>query len=81
VFLESAWNELATCEAGVSYKSEERFLAAPAETVKLFAEKNQPDAGETRLLDLNRVSEVIWSSRLAPSENGLRARRTLLYGD
>ena len=37
--LESAWNDLATREAGVSFKSEGRFLAAPADTVKLFAEK------------------------------------------
>ncbi|HEY7155660.1 MAG TPA: sigma-70 family RNA polymerase sigma factor [Gemmataceae bacterium] len=37
--LERAWNDLATREAGVSFQSEGRFLAAPAETVKLFAEK------------------------------------------
>jgi RNA polymerase sigma factor (sigma-70 family) len=39
VSLESAWNDLAAKEASVSFRSEGRFLAAPAETVKLFAEK------------------------------------------
>jgi hypothetical protein len=42
VALESAWNDLAAREAGQSFKSEGRFLAAPAETVNLFAEKIKP---------------------------------------
>jgi hypothetical protein len=42
VTLESAWNDLATWEAGVSFASAEKFLAAPSDTVKLFAEKVKP---------------------------------------
>jgi RNA polymerase sigma factor (sigma-70 family) len=42
VSLEGAWNDLAAREAGKSFKSEGRFLAAPAETVKLFAERIKP---------------------------------------
>src|SRR5262249_12022837 len=42
VTLESAWNDLASWEAGVSFRSEGKFLAAPADTVKLFAEKVKP---------------------------------------
>jgi len=41
VFFESAWNDLAAWDVGVSFKSERRFLAAPAATVKLFADKIQ----------------------------------------
>ena len=43
VSLESAWNDLATREAGESFKSDGRFLAAPADGVKFFAEF-YPDA-------------------------------------
>jgi RNA polymerase sigma factor (sigma-70 family) len=39
VSLETAWNALATRESGESFKSEGRFLAAPADAVKFFAEK------------------------------------------
>lgn len=39
VSLETAWTDLAKREAAESFKSEGRFLAAPAETVKLFGEK------------------------------------------
>lgn len=39
VSLEKAWNDLAAKEAGDSFKSEGKFLAAPADAVKLFAEK------------------------------------------
>lgn len=42
VSLERAWNDLATREASASFQSEGRFLTAPAETVKLFAEKIKP---------------------------------------
>jgi RNA polymerase sigma factor (sigma-70 family) len=42
VTLESAWNDLASWEAGVSFRSEGKFLAAPADTVKLFADKVKP---------------------------------------
>jgi WD domain, G-beta repeat len=42
VSLESAWNNLATKESGESFKSQGRFLAASAETVKFFAEKIKP---------------------------------------
>jgi WD40 repeat protein len=39
VSLESAWNNLGAREAGKSFKTEGRFLAAPVETVKLFARR------------------------------------------
>jgi len=39
VSLESAWNDLATREAGESFKSEGRFLTSPADAVKFLAEK------------------------------------------
>jgi hypothetical protein len=39
VSLERAWTDLARREAAESFKSEGRFLASPAETVKLFGEK------------------------------------------
>jgi RNA polymerase sigma factor (sigma-70 family) len=42
VSLESAWNDLATREAAQSFKSEGRFLAVPADTVKFFDEKIKP---------------------------------------
>src|SRR5262249_57924310 len=42
VSLESAWDALASREAGESFRSEGRFLAAPADAVKCFAEKVQP---------------------------------------
>jgi RNA polymerase sigma factor (sigma-70 family) len=42
VSLDRAWNDLAAKEARESFKSEGRFLAAPAETVKLFAAKIEP---------------------------------------
>ncbi len=53
--LERAWNDLAVREAGVSFRTEERFLAAPAETVQLFAEKIQP--AET--LDPRRMRRLL----------------------
>ncbi len=40
--LETAWQNLAAREAGKSFQSEGRFLAAPAEAVKLFAAKIKP---------------------------------------
>jgi RNA polymerase sigma factor (sigma-70 family) len=42
VSLESAWKNLAERNAGVSFRSEGRFLAAPAESAKFFADKVQP---------------------------------------
>jgi hypothetical protein len=55
VSLESAWNDLAAREAGVSFQSEGRFLAAPAETVKLFAEKVKP----VEALDPKRIRRLL----------------------
>ncbi|HEV3259357.1 MAG TPA: sigma-70 family RNA polymerase sigma factor [Gemmataceae bacterium] len=55
VSLESAWNDLATREAGASFKSEGRFLAAPADTVKLFAEKIRP----VEALDPKRIQRLL----------------------
>jgi RNA polymerase sigma factor (sigma-70 family) len=42
VSLAGAWNDLGARESGKSFRSEGRFLAAPAETVKLFAERVKP---------------------------------------
>jgi len=53
--LERAWNDLAAREAGQSFKSEGRFLAAPAEAVKLFAEKVKPVAA----LDPKRIERLL----------------------
>jgi len=53
--LERAWNDLAAREVGQSFQSEGRFLAAPAETVKLFAEKIKPGAA----LDPKRIQRLL----------------------
>ncbi|HKB36639.1 MAG TPA: hypothetical protein VKD72_09310, partial [Gemmataceae bacterium] len=42
VSLENAWDNLATREAGESFKSEGRFLAAPADAVKFLAGRVKP---------------------------------------
>ncbi len=55
VSLESAWNHLTAKEASESFRSEGRFLAAPAETVKLFAEKIKPVAA----LDPRRIRRLL----------------------
>jgi hypothetical protein len=55
VSLDSAWNDLAAREAGKSFKSEGRFLAAPAETVKLFAERIKP----AKALDPKRTQRLL----------------------
>jgi RNA polymerase sigma factor (sigma-70 family) len=55
VSLESAWDNLATRDARVSFKSEGRFLAAPAETVKLFAEKVKP----VKALEPRRIQRLL----------------------
>jgi hypothetical protein len=55
VSIDSAWNDLAAWEAGTSFRSEGRFLAAPAQTVKLFAEKVQPVAA----LDPTRIRRLL----------------------
>ncbi|HWG42285.1 MAG TPA: sigma-70 family RNA polymerase sigma factor [Gemmataceae bacterium] len=53
--LESAWNDLATRESAASFQSEGRFLAAPADAVKLFAEKIKP----VEALDPKRIQRLI----------------------
>ncbi|HTU91848.1 MAG TPA: sigma-70 family RNA polymerase sigma factor [Gemmataceae bacterium] len=53
--LESAWKDLAAREAGESFQSEGRFLAAPADTVKLLAEKVKPAAA----LDPKRIQRLL----------------------
>src|SRR5262249_22885707 len=55
VTFESAWNDLAAREAGESFKSQGRFLAAPAEAVKLFAEKVKP----VEPLDPKRIQRLL----------------------
>ena len=59
VSLEIAWNDLATLESGVSFKSEGRFLAAPADTVKLFAEKIKPvEALDPRRMTAEQLRQI-----------------------
>jgi hypothetical protein len=55
VSLESAWNDLATREAGESFKSVGRFLATPADAVKVFAEKIIP----VEALDPKRIQRLL----------------------
>jgi WD40 repeat protein len=55
VSLESAWSALAAREAGESFRSEGKFLSAPAETVQLFAEKVKPAAA----LDPKRIQRLL----------------------
>jgi RNA polymerase sigma factor (sigma-70 family) len=55
VSLESAWNDLAKREASESFKSEGKFLASPAETVKLFADKVKP----AEVLDPKRIQGLL----------------------
>jgi RNA polymerase sigma factor (sigma-70 family) len=55
VTLEKAWSDLAAKEAGVSFKSEGRFLAAPAEAVKFFADKVKP----VEALDPKRIQRLL----------------------
>src|SRR5262249_29242122 len=55
VSLESAWDALASREAGESFRSEGRFLSAPAGSVRLCAEKVNPAAA----LDPKRVERLL----------------------
>ncbi len=55
VSLEAAWADLATREAGVSFRSAGQFLAAPAETAKLFADQIKLPAA----LDPKRVQRLL----------------------
>jgi hypothetical protein len=55
VSLESAWNNLASREAGEAFRSAGRFLAAPTDTVKYFAEKVRP----VESLDPKRIQRLL----------------------
>jgi WD40 repeat protein len=55
VSLDVAWDNLAKREAGESFKSEGRFFTAPADTVKLFAEKIKP----AEAIDPKRVERLL----------------------
>jgi len=55
VTLASAWNDLANRDAAESFQSEGRFLAAPADAVKLFAERIKP----AEALDPRRVERLL----------------------
>jgi hypothetical protein len=55
VTLEKAWNDLAAREAGKSFKSEGRFLVAPADAVKFFAQKVKP----VEALDPRRIQRLL----------------------
>ena len=59
VSLASAWNDLAARESGESFKSAGRFLAAPADTVKLFAEKIKPvEALDPRRITSEQIRQI-----------------------
>jgi RNA polymerase sigma factor (sigma-70 family) len=64
--LETAWNALAAREAGESFRSEGRFLAAPAETARYFAERVKP----VESLDPRQVQR--WLADLDSDEFALR---------
>ena len=53
--LERAWHDLAAHDAGALFKTEGRFLAAPAATVKLFAAKIKPATA----LDPRRIERLL----------------------
>jgi hypothetical protein len=55
VSLESAWSALAAREAGESFRSEGRFLSAPADTVRYFAEQVKPP----EVLDPRRAQQLL----------------------
>jgi RNA polymerase sigma factor (sigma-70 family) len=55
VSLESAWDALAAREAGEAFRSEGRFLAAPAETARYFAARVKP----AEALDPRRVQRLL----------------------
>ncbi len=55
VTLEIAWNDLAARDAAESFKSEGRFLAAPADAVKFFAAKVKP----VEALDPRRIQRLL----------------------
>ncbi len=55
VTLDIAWTDLAKREAAESFQSEGRFLAAPADTIKFFADKIKP----VEALDPKRVQRLL----------------------
>jgi hypothetical protein len=55
VSLDSAWNALAAREAGESFRTEGRFLSAPADTARYFAERIKP----AEALDPRRVRRLL----------------------
>ena len=55
VTLASAWNDLARRDAAEPFQSEGRFLGAPADAVKLFAERIKP----AKALDPKRVERLL----------------------
>jgi WD40 repeat protein len=64
--LDTAWTELAKQDSGDTFKSVGRFLAAPSETVKWFADNVKPAAP----LDSKRVQS--WLADLASEEFTVR---------
>ncbi len=67
VSLESAWDTLAAREVGESFRTEGRFLAAPADTARYFAERVKP----AEALDPRRVQR--WLADLDSDEFAVRA--------
>jgi RNA polymerase sigma factor (sigma-70 family) len=76
VTLDSAWNALAGRDAGKSLQSEGRFLAAAAQTVKLFAERIKPaEALEPRRIE--RLLADLGNDDFAVRESASKALRGL----
>jgi hypothetical protein len=55
VTLQSAWNDLGADAADKSYQSEGKFFAAPADTIKFFAEKIKP----AEVLDSKQMQRLL----------------------
>jgi RNA polymerase sigma factor (sigma-70 family) len=71
--LETAWIDLAKQESGEAFKSEGRFLAAPSEAVKFFADKIKP----VEPLDANRIQQLLADLDSAKFAERESASRTL----
>ncbi len=70
--LETAWTDLAKRESSEALKGEARFLAAPSETVKLFADRIRPVAAP----DAQRIQQLLAdldSATFAVRESASRA--------
>ncbi len=67
VTLESAWTDLAKQNASIAFKSQGRFVSAPSEAVKLFAEMIKPAPDNAKRIQQSIVD--LDSPRFAMREN------------